>query len=421
MRPRPGWAVALTVVLVCVPSAGTAADAGVQVTAADVASLGTVAAVAGWVAVARRPLPAAAIAAFGPVVALLGLTTLLSQDVVASLPGAVRFVQLFVLVPLAVMVAAADRRDAAVIAGGVVCAGVVQAVVGLWQVATRNGASYGGERIRAVGTFGATDVMGASTVVAFGIIVCLSFLLAGGGRRSLPVRAAACAALALQAAALLASLSRGAWIAVLAATAVMLLAHDAVVLLRTAVVAVASVVVLAFGFGLGGRTLVDRGRSIAAVATSPDRSVSDRYALWGTATGIWRDYPLTGTGIKNFPAYRDSYAGLRLSGGSETEDPVHGYRKEPLLSPHNQYLLVAAEQGLAGLAAFAALLLALLAGLWRNRDRRDPRWLAAAGFLTWLLVDFCYADIGGPTSVLMAIMLGSAATAAWPPPAGAAR
>src|SRR5690606_36767785 len=104
--------------------------------------------------------------------------------------------------------------------------------------------------------------------------------------------------------------------------------------------------------------------------------------------------------------------------------------RQPLLSPHNMYLLVLAEQGLIGLLALAGGWLALLGcavrGVWRVRRSGGPGLdcgLVACGLLVRLLTDFSYADIGGPSTVLTAVCLGLAAWwalagATVPPPAG---
>jgi O-antigen ligase len=117
--------------------------------------------------------------------------------------------------------------------------------------------------------------------------------------------------------------------------------------------------------------------------------------------------------VKNFPAYRDTYATIELSSGSETADPVNGYVRQPLLSPHNEYLLFLSEQGVVGFAGFGALLALLLAGLWTRRRARDPFWLASVGLLAFLLVNFLYADLGGPTCALTAIVIGAIAARAF--------
>jgi O-antigen ligase len=117
--------------------------------------------------------------------------------------------------------------------------------------------------------------------------------------------------------------------------------------------------------------------------------------------------------VKNFPAYRDTYATIELSSGSETADPVNGYVRQPLLSPHNEYLLFLCEQGVVGFAGFAVLLAVIVAGLWTRRRVRDPFWLASVALMAFLLVNFLYADLGGPTCALTAVVIGIAAARAF--------
>ncbi|MFC7731993.1 hypothetical protein [Actinomadura keratinilytica] len=72
------------------------------------------------------------------------MTTVLSTDVEVSLVGAARFLQVFALVPLAVMLAVRERRHLVLVCGAVLAAGLFEAVYGIVQVATGNGASFGG-------------------------------------------------------------------------------------------------------------------------------------------------------------------------------------------------------------------------------------------------------------------------------------
>ncbi|MEW2357926.1 O-antigen ligase family protein [Spirillospora sp. NPDC029432] len=414
---RPSWMVCAAALCVCFPASPRAEDAGVAVTPADVFSAVLVAAAAILVVAGRAEVPPRALLAFGPVLAALGLATLCSQDIGTSLAGYVRVAQVFVLVPVAVAALVRDRADALLVAGTVVAVGVLEAVYGTWQALTGNGASIGGENVRAVGTFGAGDVMALSVVTGFGIVITLAFLLAGPRRW----RPAAVAVMAVLGAALALALSRGSWIAIGAAAGLVLAAYDRRVALRTAVAGAALAVVAIGGLGVGSEALSARAQSMTRIAESPDQSVIDRYSLWTAAAGIWSDHPITGVGVKNFPAYRDSYAPIELSSAGETEDPIHGYKRQPLLSPHSQYLLVLSEQGVVGLAGLLALFGTLLYGLWTRRDPRDPLWLAAAGFLAGLLINFVYADMSGPSSVLVAILIGLVAARVFPRAPGDAR
>jgi O-antigen ligase len=119
---------------------------------------------------------------------------------------------------------------------------------------------------------------------------------------------------------------------------------------------------------------------------------------------------VTGVGPKEFPQFRDAHAPLRLSSGSDTGGAGAGFAREPLLSPHNMYLLLLSEDGLVGLTAFAALFLALLLGtVRRTAHERGGLGAALLGLLVWQLVDFLYADIGGTTTVLVSVVFGLAA------------
>jgi O-antigen ligase len=163
-------------------------------------------------------------------------------------------------------------------------------------------------------------------------------------------------------------------------------------------------------------TVDQRAASIVSSGSVPDRSVRDRYALWDAAVAIWTDHPVVGVGLKDFAQYRDTYASIGLSAGSDVGTRSAGISREPLLSAHNQYLMVLSEQGTVGILAFGALLLTLTLGALRRRDvglpPRQHRFLdlAAPAVMVWTLVDFVYGDIGaGPTSVLLAVVLGVAA------------
>ncbi|MER6814396.1 O-antigen ligase family protein [Spirillospora sp. NPDC000708] len=411
---RPSWLVAATVACVGVPAGGggaaAGAGAGVQVTAGDCASAVMIAAAALLVARGRIALPRRALWAFAPLAATLGVTTVASPDIASSLSGFVRDVQIFVLVPLAVVLLVRDRRDLGIVFGAVLGLGLGEALYGIWQAGTGAGASIGGANVRAVGTFGAVDVMAMSVVVGFAFLVLTAFALVAPrhGAAAVPVALAGLGVLAL---ALLLALSRGSWIALAAAVGLMLVVFDRWLAVKAAVCC-AALGLVAFGL-LGGGAVVQRYASIAGSVSAPDQSVSDRYNLWAAAGRIWADHPVTGVGVKNFPAYRDTYAGIELSSGSETDDPVHGYARQPLLSPHDEYLLILSEQGALGFAGFAALLGTVLWGLWTRRDVRDPFWLIGAAFTAFLLVNFLYADMGGPTCVLTGVLLGAAACRAF--------
>ncbi|MEU5881195.1 O-antigen ligase family protein [Spirillospora sp. NPDC047279] len=407
------WLAAATVLCVCVPPGQAHIDSSVQVTAGDIAAAVLVACAALAALSRGLRLPPNVLWVFGPMVLALAVSTLCARDVVMSLTGFVRVLEIFLLVPAAVMLTLRRRRDSMIILGAVALAGLLQAGIGIWQVVTHTGASFAGRNTRAVGTFGAVDVMAMATVVGYSLIIVLAVILTCSDRR---VRLAMVPAAAVLGVALGLALSRGSWLAVTAGVAVMLALWSRKLALRAAVGAVAVAIVVVGGFGWQSSVLGERAQSITASFTQPDQSVGDRFSLWTTAFGIWQDNPVTGVGAKGFPAHRDGYAPMGLSSGSETEDPQNGYLRQPLLSPHNQYLLILAEQGLAGVIGFVILLGGLVVGLARRR-RADLAWLVAAGFMTTSLTAFAYGDLGGPTCVLTAVMIGMVAAAALSGPA----
>ncbi|MFH8799466.1 O-antigen ligase family protein [Streptomyces sp. NPDC017936] len=360
----------------------------------------------------RRPLSRTAAVVLGLPVAGLALAAMGASSPDAGITGLGRYLQVFVLVPAAVLLLIRDRSDFRLLAWSFVGLAGWEGAVGVHQYVTGTGASYRGETIRAVGTFGPQDVMGMATVVSFGLVCAVGLALGRGPVRRRAVAAACALALLLP---LALSFSRGAWIATAVTCSAQLVLAGLRRALRTGAAVVAAGVVLVGGFGVGTAMLQERLSSITQVTDAPDRSVTDRYTMWEAALGMWRDRPLTGVGLKGFPEHRDTHASLALSAGSDTDGAGAGFRRQPLLSPHNMYLLVLGEQGLVGLLALAggwlALLVCALRGLVRVRGARAPGLdcaLVACGLLVWQLTDFLYADIGGPSTVLTAVCLGLA-------------
>ncbi|MGY1439268.1 O-antigen ligase family protein [Streptomyces reniochalinae] len=424
VRYGPVVPVVGTVLLLCAPAGRTSLDGQGGVTLADAASgalvvwcvlrlvrgdgRGASGPVLTWQAALVLGAPAAAFAA----------ATIAAADPAAGLPGFVRYLQLFVLVPSAVLLSLRDARDARLVCAAVVLLALVQGAVGVVQSATGTGASYMGENVRAVGTFGALDVMGMATVVSYGLVTTLAVALAppAAAPRRLRPYALGCAVLLLAPLAL--SYSRGAWIATAAACALLVALRGARTAVPVLAALAAAAVVLVGGLSVGSEQLAERARSITEVSSSPDQSVTDRYSLWSAAVGMWRAAPATGVGPKGFPAHRDAHASLALSSGSDTAGAGVRFQREPLLSPHNMYLLVLSEQGLVGAVALVGSWAALLVcGLRRLRtarrggagSRAADCGMAAVGLLAWQGIDFLYGDIGGPSTVLTALVLGLAA------------
>ncbi|QDY78744.1 O-antigen ligase family protein [Streptomyces qinzhouensis] len=359
-----------------------------------------------------RPLTRTAALVVGAPAVAIALATVTAADPLAAVPGFVRYLQVFVLVPAAVVLLVRDARDFRAVTGALVVLALVQGAIGVHQYATGTGASYMGEDIRAVGTFGPTDVMGMATVVAYGLLASAALALRAPKGAPVPLRPAAAGAAVLLVVPLGLSFSRGAWIATAVAALAMLLLAGVRRALAVLAVTVAATVVLVGGFGVGSAMIGARLSSITQVTDAPDRSVTDRYTMWAAAESMWRENPLTGVGLKGFPDHRDSHATIGLSSGSDTAGAGQQFLRQPLLSPHNMYLLILSEQGLLGAVAFAGSWAALLVGgvrrLLVRRGALDCG-LAAVALTLWQTVDFLYADIGGPSTVLTGVVFGLAA------------
>lgn len=385
-------------------------------TAADAASaLVVLWCVARTVRGARRPLTRTAAVVLGLPVLGIAVAAVGASTASAGTTGLVRYLQIFVLVPAAVLMLVRDRRDFRLVAWSLIGLALFQGSVGVYQYVTGTGASYMGSDVRAVGTFGASDVMGMSTVVSYGLVCAVALALgqASPTRPQMGLKqrriALVCALLLIVPLAL--SFSRGAWIATVVACGALLGLAGVRRALRVLAAVAAAAVVLVGGFGIGTQMLQERITSITQVTDAPDQSVTDRYTMWAAAVDMWRDEPVAGVGLKAFPDHRDSHASLALSSASDTAGAGAAFSRQPLLSPHNMYLLVLGEQGLLGLCTLVGSWAAfLLLGLRRlNRARGSAGMdcaLVACGLLLWQLVDFAYADIGGPTTVLMAVVLG---------------
>ena len=120
----------------------------------------------------------------------------------------------------------------------VLALGVVEGVYGVYQYFTGTGAGFGTKAVRAVGTFGAYDIIALSKVVGYSLIVAVAWAMSGDARR----RRAGVLWAAFLVMPLAMSLSRGSWLGAIVAIAIMLLAWDlrrglAILLVGTAVFA----------------------------------------------------------------------------------------------------------------------------------------------------------------------------------------
>jgi O-antigen ligase len=189
--------------------------------------------------------------------------------------------------------------------------------------------------------FGYANAVGI--FAAIGILLAASLALAA---RRLPARVAALAPLAVLVPTLLLTSARGAWIALLPASAVLALLRAARV--RRRVVA--------------GVALVVGGVAAAVVAATGDAVglvTENRLRYWEAALADYRDHPLLGSGAGTFGDYW----------------LAHGYGPGFTRTAHSLYLQSLAELGPVGLILALAVVAVPLVAV----RRRDPMVAAAAG------------------------------------------
>jgi putative inorganic carbon (hco3(-)) transporter len=245
-------------------------------------------------------------------------------------------------------------------------AGGLEAFYGVFQYATGLGpaAFTIGEALRAYGHFDQPNPFAGylATILPLALVLALR-------RRQPRLALLAAAAVAGTGAGILLSLSRGAWVGVLAALGTMLvtwgptsrrwLAPGAGTLMLLVLLTATNLVpggwsdrlvAVAENFGIFDvRTVEVTGENFAVV---------ERMAHWQAAWFMLLEHPLLGVGVGNYAAAYDEYA---LPGWSEA-----------LGHAHNYYLNMAAEAGLLGLAALLFLLVEIFRSLARGLRIQRP-------------------------------------------------
>ena len=221
---------------------------------------------------------------------------------------------------------------------------------------------------RVQGTLGSPNTFAIylSTGVAFAWVVLFS--------EAKPfVKILATMTLGLISCALIFSLSRTAWanfvvticvVLVLAVRRKRISAKSAIVVASTTALVV--LVVALFGWDL-----------IMSRLTSSDQgSTSSRITMAEAALAIIRDNPAVGIGLNNYALVSPRY---------DMADAASWNNYTPIV--HNAYLLITAETGIIGLAAFIFFLVILLIQAWRiiNQAPNDTVWVASVGILGALI------------------------------------
>ncbi len=296
-----------------------------------------------------------------------------------------------------------DLRPILIVGGAAMAA---EAVVGLAQTALGVGPQSFliGRIIRAYGTFEQPNPFAG--YLGLHLPFALAFALRGKGWwrwAALLLWLAGVGAVAL-------SLSRGAWIAVAAGTAIVIWYSGGRRLVDRRLLAAAVVIpvlVLAFGhfsFGFDDRIpeparLAGEGLAspieMTEGVTAGNFAIVQRLAFWTAAGRMFASNPIGGVGLGN---YETRYQDFNL-----------GRWDESLGHAHNFYLNLAAETGVIGLAPFLAFLIVLLVAARRAANSAPVlRTVAIASlasigaFVVHNMVDSVF--VGG-----MGVVLGAAA------------
>lgn len=338
------------------------------------------------------PLPLSPVLfALLPFVVAAALTSFAAASFGAWLNEWLKWAQMAVVIVLILDVA--GGRAWQWIAFALVCAGVANAVIGIYEYFGGSGALHlliDNRYFRAFGSFGQPNPFGGF----MGLLLPLALATAAGwgwrwlkrlGAPRREPRALALAGFYLLASGLLGagalmSWSRGAWLGAGVGVMVLLFA-----LPRRWWVGLALVGGLALAtaglaaFGLLPSSIIDRAASSfsetfaitdvrGANITSENYALIERLAHWQAAVNMATANPWLGVGLGNYDA---TYEQFRLIAW-----------RFPLGHAHNFYLNLLAETGVIGLAAFATTWALIGFYTWRARAHPDPQaHILAAGLL----------------------------------------
>lgn len=286
---------------------------------------------------------------------------------------------------------AVPRRRISSVIVSLLAAGLLQALLGVYQFLTQSGPEgfvLHGRFMRAFGTFEQPNPYAGFLGVVAPLALSTALGLLTARSRSLGRLATeprdwprwlewfSLAVFALLGAAIGMSWSRGAWIGFAAATIVVSAAHSLRV--RLGLGALFSILVLAglaAGTGAVPTVVTERLTSVLPFVDTPDvaavevtdqnYAALERLAHWQSALAMWRDHPWLGVGFGNYAVAYSQYA----------------LPKWPMAlgHAHNYYLNVAAETGLLGLTAYLCLWGVVFCYVWRVlRAATDRRTRALA-------------------------------------------
>lgn len=116
-----------------------------------------------------------------------------------------------------------------------------------------------------------------------------------------------------------------------------------------------------------------------------NNSVFERLILWRNSIRMISDYPVAGAGLNNWRIYNPSYG---IGGTQFTNTGLMNYEH-----PHNDYLLLMAEQGLAGLIIYLFFIFFIIrTGLRiiRDANEKDKRFISLllCGVIAFVVISF---------------------------------
>jgi O-antigen ligase len=318
-----------------------------------------------------RVWPSALLAAQLLVLALFLVSSLGAEERGPSLKDTLKWIELLLIFTLTVD-EARDAGAARWVVLAVIGAGALEASYGIFQFVTGRGPFFFaiGPFMRAHGHFGQPNPFAGYLGTALPLAIAAALAL----RRDALGRWAQAAAVLLAAGVVL-SFSRGAWLGVACAAAVMLAVASE--RSRRWLVPLGAILLLIAGLGALGLLPAAIAERINVVAeyfgpfdvrnvdlNAENWSVVERMAHWQAAWYMFLDHPWFGIGPGNFATAYEQYY-------------LPGWL-EPLGHAHNYYLNLAAEVGLVGLAGYLLVLVLAFRAAIRGLRAPDAFWHTVA-------------------------------------------
>jgi putative inorganic carbon (hco3(-)) transporter len=328
----------------------------------------------------------------------IGLSALNAISLSAWLNEWLKWIQILILV-IFVLHYGGDRRWEWLVFGLTV-SGIANAAIGIYEFFGGSGALHlliGGRFFRAFGTFGQPNPFGGF----MGIITPVAIMAALGyskrawdrwqaSRQVLSIRLDLLLAIFYAASALTMTIaigmswSRGAWIGLGSALAIMAFALPRNTWKGVALFgSILGILFLLWFTGALPRSIVDRlGNStqeffafedVRGVDINPENyAVAERLAHWQAALNMATEHPLLGVGLGN---YEIAYPTYRL---------INWY--EPLGHAHNYYLNILAEAGIVGFLGYCMVWSAIIILSWQGRKHPDilARFVTIGLLGTWI-------------------------------------